>query len=103
MAEKKERKPRETKPAETPQQQERRLVNLAVDLAEKQIREGTVSPSTLNIYLKMASSREYLEREILESQKTLINAKADSIKTEKQNGQLAKEAIEAMKSYGPSK
>jgi hypothetical protein len=87
------------RPASTPEAREMQLVNLAVNLAEKQLRDGTASPSVINHFLKLASKREVLEREILEKQKNLIEAKAQSISKDKENEQLAKAAIEAMKNY----
>lgn len=93
---------RSMKPATNPEAREQQLVNLAVSLAEKQLQEGTASAAVITHYLKLASKRETLEREILEKQKRLIEAKADSISKGKENEQLAQKAIEAMKSYGPS-
>ena len=52
-------------PAQDPVAREKQLINLAVDLAEKQLIEGTASPSVLTHYLKLASTRETVEREIL--------------------------------------
>jgi|SRR5690606_2842462 len=92
-------KMRESKPAMTPEAREQQLVSLAVDLAERQLRDGTASPSIINHYLKIASNRETLEREILEKQVRLIEAKASSITKDKEAEQLAKAAIEAMKGY----
>lgn len=87
------------RPASTPEAREQQLVNLAVGLAEKQLREGTASPSIINHYLKIASRREVLEREILEKQSRLIEAKAQSINKDREAEDLAKAAIEAMKNY----
>ena len=39
------RKPRAAKPAADPVSRERQLTSLAVDLAEKQLRDGSASPS----------------------------------------------------------
>lgn len=101
MARKKE-EPKDVRPASTPEGREQQLINLAVNLAEKQLREGTAAPSVITHYIKMGSKRENLEREILEKQSKLIEAKSDSIAKGKEQEQLAKEAIEAMKSYGTS-
>ena len=60
------RKPRAAKPAADPVSRERQLTSLAVDLAEKQLRDGSASPSVINHFLKIASTREAIEREILE-------------------------------------
>jgi EAL domain-containing protein (putative c-di-GMP-specific phosphodiesterase class I) len=90
---------KESRPASTPEGREQQLISLAVNLAEKQLRDGSASPSVINHYLKMASRRESLEREILERQSKLIEAKAESIVKAKEQEHLAKAAIEAMKSY----
>lgn len=92
-------KKREAAPASTPEGREKQLVNLAVDLAEKQLREGTASPSVINHFLKIASSRESLEKEILEKQARLIEAKASNLNKDREAEDLAKAAIEAMKNY----
>lgn len=93
------REPREARPASTPEAREQQLVNLAVDLAEKQLRDGSASPSVISHYLKLATRREILEREILEKQSKLIEAKAQTINKEKEDQAIAKAAIDAMKSY----
>jgi hypothetical protein len=87
------------KPATNPENREQQLIALAVNLAEKQLRDGTASPSVINHYLKMSSRREDLEREILEKQSKLIEAKAKGIVKEKENEELAKRALDAMKNY----
>jgi hypothetical protein len=90
------------KPATTPEAREQQLVNLAVNLAEQQLIDGTAAPSVINHFLKMASTRETIEREMLEKQKTLIEAKANSITQGKEAQKLAADAIEAMKNYNTS-
>lgn len=90
---------RKSKPSQDPESRERQLVNLAVDLAEKQLMEGTASPSVLNHFLKIASKREILERDILEKQAELIKSKAQNISKDRDAEDLAKAAIEAMRSY----
>lgn len=87
------------RPGTTPEAREQQLVNLAVNLAEKQLRDGTASPSVINHFLKIASTRETIEREMLEKQSKLIEAKAQSINKDREAEDLAKAAIEAMKNY----
>lgn len=86
-------------PAGSPEAREKQLINLAVDLAEKQLMDGTAPASVINHFLKLASKRENLEREILEKQKQLLEAKTSSISSAKESERVAQEAIEAMKSY----
>lgn len=97
-----DKKEKLTRPASNPEAREAQLVNLAVKLAEKQLIDGTASPSIINHYLKIASKRETLEREILEKQSRLIEAKAANISKDREAEELAKAAIEAMKNYHPS-
>lgn len=92
---------RNSRPASEPEARERQLINLAVDLAEKQLREGTASSAVITHYIKMASTREVLERQILEKQATLIEAKSEGINKGKEDAEIAKKAIDAMKSYKP--
>lgn len=89
-------------PAQDPVAREKQLINLAVDLAEKQLVEGTASPSVLTHYLKLASTRETVEREILEKQAKLITAKTDSISQAKDTEEMVKQAIDAMRTYSGS-
>lgn len=99
MAKKRKDEPKGLKPATTPEAREQQLVNLAVNLAEKQLLEGTAAPSVINHFLKIASTRETIEREMLEKQSRLIEAKAQSISKDREAEELAKAAIEAMKNY----
>jgi hypothetical protein len=71
-------------------------------LAERQLRDGTASPSVISHFLKLATKRETLEREILEKQKSLIEAKAQNLGKDREADDLAKRAIEAMKNYTSS-
>jgi hypothetical protein len=100
---KKKEEPRVSRPASTPEAREQQLVNLAVELAERQLRDGTASPSVINHYLKIGSTREAIERQMLEKQAKLIEAKAQSIGESKDAEKLAKAAIEAMKNYNGGK
>jgi len=93
---------KQTPPAQNPENREQQLVRRAVDLAEKQLIEGTASSAVIVHYLKMASKRELLEREMLENQSKLIEAKAQSIVKEREQAQLTKDALEAFKSYNSS-
>lgn len=98
MTKKKVEQP-QSRPATSPEARESQLVNLAVNLAEKQLKDGTAAPSVINHFLKLASRRETIEREILDRQAKLLEAKTNSLQKEKEAERTAKEAIEAMKQY----
>lgn len=87
------------RPALTPEARENQMIALAVDLAEKQLREGTASAQVITHYLKLASNKEKLEQEILEKQKELLEAKTDSLKSAAKVEELYAEALAAFRSY----
>ena len=62
--------------ASTPEVREAQLINLAYNLAEEQLREGTASPSIVNHFLKLSTQREALELDNLRSKAKLQEAKA---------------------------
>lgn len=87
------------RPASTPEAREMQLISLAVDLAEQQLRDGTASSQVITHYLKASSTKDRLEKEILELQKELVKAKTESYKSAQRSEELYREAIEAMKVY----
>lgn len=89
----------EVRPALTPEARENQLVALAVNLAEKQLREGTASAQVITHYLKLGSTKEKLEKDILEKQKDLIEAKTATLQSAKKVEELYTEALKAMRSY----
>lgn len=87
------------RPALTPEARENQLVSLAVDLAEKQLREGTASSQVITHYLKLGSTKERLEKEKLEEENKLLKAKTEALQSQKRVEELYSEAIKAMRSY----
>lgn len=91
--------PKKMRPATSPEARENQLISLAVDLAEKQLIEGTASSQVITHYLKLGSTKEKIEREILEKQKELIEAKTENLQSAKRIEELYTNAINAMKNY----
>lgn len=89
-------------PATTPEARENELINLAINLAEQQLRDGTASSQVITHYLKLGSTKERIEREILERQKDLISAKTENLKAAKKVEDLYTNALEAMRRYSGS-
>ncbi len=87
------------RPALTPEARENQMIALAVDLAEKQLMEGTASSQVITHYLKLGSTKERIEKEILEKQKNLIEAKTQSLQSAKRVEELYAEALAAMRKY----
>lgn len=90
---------RKRRPATNPEARENQLIALAVDLAEKQLMEGTASSQVITHYLKLGSTKEKLEKEILEEQKELLSAKTDALRSAKRVEELYANAIEAFQIY----
>ena len=90
---------RKRRPALTPEARENQMISLAVDLAEKQLMEGTASSQVITHYLKLATTKERIEREILEKQKDLIVAKTENLQSSKRIEELYANALNAMRNY----
>ena len=86
-------------PGTTPDARENQLIAAAVDLAEKQILEGTASSQVISHYLKLGSSRERLEQERLRLEGELLQAKAEVMASQKRVEELYSKALSAMRSY----
>ena len=87
------------RPATTPEARENQLIALAVDLAEKQLLDGTASSQVITHYLKLGTQKEKLEREILEKKKDLMQAQTDNLQSVKKIEEMYTEAIKAMRHY----
>lgn len=92
-------KKKSIRPALTPEARENQLIYLATELAEQQLRDGTASSQVITHYLKLGSTKERIEKEILEKQKELITAKTEVLQSTKRMEELYVDAINAMKSY----
>lgn len=87
------------RPALTPEARENQLIYLATELAEKQLRDGSASSQVITHYLKLGSTKERIEKEILEKQKDLITAKTEALQSAKKIEELYAKAITAMRQY----
>ena len=87
------------KPAATPEARENQLIAAAVNLAEKQILEGTASSQVITHFLKLGSSKERIEKEKIQKQVDLLEAKTEYIQSTKRMEELYEEAIRSMRVY----
>lgn len=86
-------------PASSPEADERRLIALATNLAARQLEDGTASAQVITHYLKAGSGREALERERLERENSLLEAKIESLASAKRVEELYEDALNAMRAY----
>lgn len=95
--------PKKRPPATTPEGRENQMILLAMDLVERRLIEGTATSQETTHFLKMGSTKEKLEKEILEKQKELIVAKTESIQSGKRVEELYINALNAMRTYSGNK
>ena len=91
--------PKQRRPALTPEARENQLISLAIDLVEQRLIDGTASSQETTHFLKLASTKAKIEKEILLEQKKLIAAKTESLESSKEMKSLYEEALNAMKRY----
>lgn len=104
MAKSKKTTERETvlrtmRPALTPEARENQLIALATNLVEERLRNGTASSQETTAILKLATTKARLEKEILEKQKELIEAKTQTLQSAQRVEELYTNALEAMRRY----
>lgn len=95
----KDKKPTPRRPALTPDARESQMISLAIDLAEQQLRDGTASSQVITHFLKLGSSKERIEKEILEKQKGLISAKTENLQSAKRSEELYEKAMASLRGY----
>lgn len=86
-------------PARTPEEREDQLIALAIDRAEQQIRDGTASSQVITHFLKLGSSTERMEKELLQVKKELMSAKKEAMEAVKRVEELYSTALQAFQSY----
>lgn len=86
-------------PATTPEARENQMIALAFDLAERQLIDGSASSQVITHYLKLATTREQIEKEKLELEKQLLKARTDTIESAKRVEELYANALNAMRGY----
>lgn len=89
-------------PATTVDGREKQMINLAISLAEKQLREGTAATPIIAHYLKLATVREEMERDNLRASNKLLEARVEALASSANTEELTRQAIEAFTTYKPS-
>lgn len=87
------------RPAATPEAQENHMISLAMDLAERQLMEGTASSQVITHFLKLATEKERLERVALEKEILLKSAKTTAIENADHINELYENAMKAFTTY----
>lgn len=90
---------RKEPPARTPEEHETRMIGIANEVAEEQLRNRTASSQVICHFLKMGSAKERYEREILKKEAELLTVKTEAIKSQKKVEDLYNSALKAFRSY----
>lgn len=93
---------RKSRPSLSLEAQESHMISLAVDLAEQQLRDGTASAQVIAHYLKLGSTRNKKEQEILQKQSELMTAKTEALQSAKRVEDLFEDAMNAFRTYSGS-
>nr|WP_296955304.1 hypothetical protein [uncultured Mediterraneibacter sp.] len=86
-------------PAMTPEAREQQLIALAIDEAERQLIAGTASSQVITHFLKLASTKNELEKEKLRKENAVLEAKAKAYQSGEELKELCDNAIKAMRDY----
>lgn len=87
------------KPALTPEARENQLIALAMDEAERQLREGTASSQIIAHFVKQGTVKAQLELERLRHENALLEAKTEALQSAQRMEELYANAIKAMQRY----
>ena len=86
-------------PALSPEAQENQMISMAMDLVKQRLLDGTASSQETTHFLRLGSTKERIEKEILEKQKMLIDAKTELIKSTRNSEELLDKAMKAFGTY----
>ena len=70
-----------------------------MDSAEKQLRDGTASSQMITHFLKLATTREQLEKEKLVHEGQLLAARVEALEAQQRSEEMYAKALDAMRSY----
>ena len=93
---------RRLNPATTLEDRENQLIALAYDVAEERLRNGTATSQEVTHFLKLGSTKDRVEKEILERQKELITAKTEALQSQKRLEEMFTNAMAAFRTYSGS-
>lgn len=86
-------------PARTEMEEEKRAGGYAMDLAIKQLREGTASSQIIVHFLRINSQKEQAELEKTRREIELLKAKKKAIESAEEQDKKYEEVIKAISSY----
>jgi uncharacterized protein involved in exopolysaccharide biosynthesis len=92
-------KSKSSTPPLTPEAHQNKLVSLALEQAEKELREGTASSQIITHFLKIATTRDQIELEKIQLEKELLSERIRSEQSHQNLETMFANVISALKSY----
>ena len=89
-------------PATSPEEQEKRLMSLAMEQIEDMLVQKKATSQILALVLKMGNTQAELEKEKLRAEIVKMEAQTKAMESERRLEDLYTEALDAMRSYGSS-
>lgn len=96
-------KKRKRTPAKDPVKREGQLINLAINLAEEQLLNGTATSQVITHFLKLATTKEQLENEKLRADLRVAEAKVKHMESQSTSQELYEKALAAFTTYAGRK
>lgn len=91
--------PKKIRRAIDPEAREKQMINLAINLAERQLMDGTASSQVITHFLKLGTTMAELEREKLRIDNRKTEAQIKSIESGEESKLRYEQAIKAMRNY----
>jgi len=88
-----------SRPSLNPENQQNKMISLAMDLVEERIRNKTATSQETTLFLKLATSNAELERKKLEKEIELLETRIQSMQAADKREELLERALEAFKTY----
>lgn len=85
--------------ARTPEAREQEMINLAMEEAERKLRDGTAPAPLVMMFAKAGLGRERLERQRLEEENVLLRAKVEQIESGAQSNEKLDRVFNALRKY----
>lgn len=86
-------------PTFTEEARQAQLINLAYDLLEKRLRDGSATSQEVTTMVRQGTERAKIQLDILKAERDLTIAKTESLKREADQNDMFQRAIDAMHIY----
>ena len=86
-------------PARSPENRENQLIEKAYQVVEQRLNDGTASAQEIVHFLRLGTAKANLEKQKLEAETHLIQAKQEVVESTKRSEEKYQEALDAFRLY----